>query len=835
MAVPEQTPYQEFIANGSTNRFDLNFLCKKKEHLIVKLNDAEANVGDWTFTNNAVVFSTTPASGVKVSIQRRTPNKRSANYQSYNSSFSPNAVNEDFDALWMRLQEEEVAKAFLNQLIEMNYEDLDEKSKAIRLELINQLTEKTTQLNQTINNKTSQLDQKIQSNALQLQNQIIQQGVSQQQIDAYAKKMMNDIANISTKKGWLADLIIDGDKTQKQINLKIKKTVSVSEYGILGDGSNEGAKLALMFGENQEKGTRFDFQGLTVANDRIHVFTRRHKFELFNGEVKALYADVGNFTFTECRNYKLTDFIADGCRDIRSPGEVASKHNVKIFGGENFEFSNVDIVNGLCENLYIGISPGGEIPKKGYFYGLNLDNSFRNNLGLIDGFDLFFDNYEFTDANGTSPQAGIDLESNDRTGATTISNIRFGRGKCTGNMGHQVLITQYGNPKDIDLGEMIMSAPRDSLGGIFTFTSLNLSKITFKDFKGTQYTDNNRLQFCIRTGLSENFINLSQAKFVNMADGVQGIRSHSSVVGTRSLGYVMNGCEFDDVGNNFLQPNFKLNIHKNNIVYSCRGTWLVGDKVSNRYIEAVDNHIFNCAGQAIISEADDAKIVGNHIYDCMDKAAWIRVVGPRSIVDGNKCFSETLLASTIRAIIVNSSVSSFQNNYADPNFTSTSALYNSDASSSRNVGLINKNNVSINSINDGLNIARSPETIAKYSTANRPSANAVPSGTKIYDTSLTQELTSNGSIWLLPTGAKVTSAKLALTSETIAANSSIIRTIEVMGLTLGDFIVCSYSRGIGELILNCEVSASNMVTVKIYNPTISDIVLPSGEVFVKAT
>src|SRR5690606_16048008 len=132
--------------------------------------------------------------------------------------------------------------------------------------------------------------------------------------------------------------------------------------------------------------------------------------------------------------------------------------------------------------------------------GLTLDKAYRNNLSIVDGFDLFFDDYIITGANGTAPQAGIDLESDDRTGVNTIRNINFGRGTVSGNAGYQVLITRYGAAKDVDLGKMIISAPRDSLGGIYTFTSLNLSGLTFKDFAGTQYTDNDRKQFCIRTG-----------------------------------------------------------------------------------------------------------------------------------------------------------------------------------------------------------------------------------------------------------------------------------------------------------------------------------------------
>ncbi|MFZ8001433.1 hypothetical protein ACO1DV_00035 [Acinetobacter lwoffii] len=35
MAVPEQTPYKEYTANGSTTSFALGFICDSKNDLIV--------------------------------------------------------------------------------------------------------------------------------------------------------------------------------------------------------------------------------------------------------------------------------------------------------------------------------------------------------------------------------------------------------------------------------------------------------------------------------------------------------------------------------------------------------------------------------------------------------------------------------------------------------------------------------------------------------------------------------------------------------------------------------------------------------------------------------
>lgn len=208
MAVPEQIPYKEYVANGVTKVFSLEFDCKKQDHLIVKVDDAEPSVGSWSLSSGAVVFNTAPANGKKITIQRSTPVLRSTNFQSFNNSFRPETLNEDLDSVWLRLQEEEVSKFLLNQLINMNYEDLDEKGRNIRTELISELT---TQANS--------FDQKIQTTANELNSQIIQQGVSQQQLQNYYSFLQSQMANLSSNKNWVASLIADASgKNQQEVN-----------------------------------------------------------------------------------------------------------------------------------------------------------------------------------------------------------------------------------------------------------------------------------------------------------------------------------------------------------------------------------------------------------------------------------------------------------------------------------------------------------------------------------------------------------------------------------------------------------------------------------------
>lgn len=105
MSVPVQTPSKEYIANGTTTAFPLEFNCDKAEYLIVTLNGEEAPVGSWTLANDTVTFNVAPLNGVVVNLERNTPFQRTTNYQLYDNSFRPSAVNKDFDLIWWKLQE----------------------------------------------------------------------------------------------------------------------------------------------------------------------------------------------------------------------------------------------------------------------------------------------------------------------------------------------------------------------------------------------------------------------------------------------------------------------------------------------------------------------------------------------------------------------------------------------------------------------------------------------------------------------------------------------------------------------------------------------------------
>jgi len=106
MAVPEQTPYKEYIGNGVTTNFALGFTCDLKQELKVFINDIEPELSTWSLTGGSVSFTTAPTLGSKIAFKRATKLERTTNYLSSNNSFRPEAINKDFDRIWYAIQEQ---------------------------------------------------------------------------------------------------------------------------------------------------------------------------------------------------------------------------------------------------------------------------------------------------------------------------------------------------------------------------------------------------------------------------------------------------------------------------------------------------------------------------------------------------------------------------------------------------------------------------------------------------------------------------------------------------------------------------------------------------------
>ena len=204
MAVSEQTPYIEYTANGTTTSFALEFDCDNQDHLIVLVDDVEPVVGAWSLNGGAVIFGTAPEDGKKITIQRNTPFSRNTDYQSYNNSFRPPAVNKDFDWIWLKLQELGVADWILSNRINDLRTYVDKQD--------NVLQDNIDSLKNYVDDKDDELRN-------YLLNAIQEQGVALDQLEEYYSYLMQQLAQVAINRGWAASFIVSADgSTQQEIN-----------------------------------------------------------------------------------------------------------------------------------------------------------------------------------------------------------------------------------------------------------------------------------------------------------------------------------------------------------------------------------------------------------------------------------------------------------------------------------------------------------------------------------------------------------------------------------------------------------------------------------------
>ncbi|HRM32218.1 MAG TPA: hypothetical protein PLH48_17370 [Acinetobacter johnsonii] len=221
MAVSEQTPYIEYTANGITTSFALEFDCDNQDHLIVLVDDVEPVVGAWSLSNGAVVFNTAPENGKKITLQRNTPFSRTTDYQSYNNSFRPPAVNNDFDRVWWKLQELGLVDWLLSNRIDAlkNYVDVQDADLQQNIDDLRlHSDQQDSLLQQNIENLKGYVDDKDDELRSYLLAEIQAQGVALDQLDEYYNYLMQRLAQIAVDGGWDASFVSYGGLNQKQVN-----------------------------------------------------------------------------------------------------------------------------------------------------------------------------------------------------------------------------------------------------------------------------------------------------------------------------------------------------------------------------------------------------------------------------------------------------------------------------------------------------------------------------------------------------------------------------------------------------------------------------------------
>ncbi|GKV93519.1 hypothetical protein H2Y56_05890 [Pectobacterium aroidearum] len=109
MAVPEQTPYNIYTANGVTTVFPYEFYILQAGDLAVSIDGVAVTTGFTisgvgTVNGGEVTFLVAPAAGGTVMLERSIPAARTTDYQD-NGDLLADTVNKDFDRIWMAIRQ----------------------------------------------------------------------------------------------------------------------------------------------------------------------------------------------------------------------------------------------------------------------------------------------------------------------------------------------------------------------------------------------------------------------------------------------------------------------------------------------------------------------------------------------------------------------------------------------------------------------------------------------------------------------------------------------------------------------------------------------------------
>ncbi|MEL4888586.1 phage tail fiber protein [Pectobacterium betavasculorum] len=109
MAVPEQTPYNIYTANGVTTVFPYEFYILQAGDLAVSIDGESVTTGFTVagvgnVSGGEVTFLVAPAAGSTVMLERVIPAARTTDYQD-NGDLLADTVNKDFDRIWMAIRQ----------------------------------------------------------------------------------------------------------------------------------------------------------------------------------------------------------------------------------------------------------------------------------------------------------------------------------------------------------------------------------------------------------------------------------------------------------------------------------------------------------------------------------------------------------------------------------------------------------------------------------------------------------------------------------------------------------------------------------------------------------
>lgn len=618
----------------------------------------------------------------------------------------------------------------------------------------------------------------------------------------------------------------NADRTNWIITSGSRTVVSVFDYftvaekaAYLASPTTFASEIQLRKALSRANGKVIDFEGLEFKINGSIVLSDKSNCILRNGIVTALGSmpnTAGNqcIEFIRCRKFSTLNFKFDGNRQQRTPVEQAV-HNIQMQDCHGFMFINVDSDNSICDGIYIGptstVTPNN-VCSSGMFINCNFTNAARNNLSVIVGKQLKFDNCKFVGANGISPQAGVDIETNNYGVADIVRDISFDNCYFGENFGWQFSVIAYDNPKGIRVngGTIVSNAGQNPVNGTVTGgVHLGGDDNVFTGVEFRDFTANSG--YCVRITAEANSLGkFNRCTFRNIAS--EGFAQVHLV----SDGIVLDDCDFKDSTSGLISL-----AGKENVVNNCRFKNTAVSILSSGttpIIKLSDNTFRGnlTTGAAVISmNTDSAEIIGNKIFNA-NTTYYIQAEGVGAVVEGNSCFSDTS-QPTKKAIRGNG------NKTGRIRFNTFVNLHTTDS-----VELVGTQPFStVVGYNKGgtLNLPTKSNTALAIANAFKgafPTAVGLPNGTQLFCNDISSTATVYADLWYA--NGKALDKQDIINSQSVvlpAVNTGLQASVNitVAGALVGMRTNISFSINLAGSHIWAEVTAVDTVTIYRQNPT----------------
>lgn len=184
--------------------------------------------------------------------------------------------------------------------------------------------------------------------------------------------------------------------------------------------------------------------------------------------------------------FAVRNLTVDGNRANRTPTETPC-HSFFLVGCSRFIFESCKAVNAVCDGWYLDgtlLSDRATYPHHGQIRNCEADNSYRNGLSAIAGYDITIEGGSYDNSNGTAPQGGIDLESDTFHATPGLRSIRVRGLSCTGNRGPGLTVSGVGAPEAIFIDEVTLDGTGGGSGAVGLSMSANDVQIGGLYFSG---------------------------------------------------------------------------------------------------------------------------------------------------------------------------------------------------------------------------------------------------------------------------------------------------------------------------------------------------------------